>query len=294
MPKNKYVLKIETMKKLFVLGLGLMFCGCSSSMPKEVLEVSEKEFVCGIDKVKDADGNEYKTAYFDIDGGHDVTKEGQCWMAENLNVGKTILNPGDEPSDDGVIEKWCLNQFIGHTPGLFHNTKDSDITYCNGLDIQEGSTLRVDEHRYGGLYSWQEITKNRYVCPIGWEIPTEKDWGVIQKLIKLNMDEVSIWIKENESSIRNFTIGEKINFPIHIGGLRMVNGEFETNSVHSPTYFWAREDLRTSPLPKMIYFGFSETDAWLGTSVRTHHLVHEKSEYFNAGLSVRCIKRGRN
>jgi len=143
---------------------------CEEQTPNMEIEVLQDqvsvsdsiEFVCGRDKIKDTDGNEYKTAYFDIDGGHDMNKEGQCWMAENLNVGTTILNPKDEPSDDGVVEKWCL---------------DKEKEKCEGLNSKE---------KLGGLYTWGEASNYadlktpkgevQGICPEGWHIPEYDDW----------------------------------------------------------------------------------------------------------------------
>ena len=158
------------MKKISISVSIVLLTGCSLvSSPKIegevdpfVIEVQEDAFVCGRDTVKDADGNKYKTAYFDVDGGYDVDKEGQCWMAENLNVGTVILNPEEDPSDDGVIEKYCL---------------DKQKNNCEGLNEKE---------KYGGLYAWKEASnyislntpkgKVQGICPIGWHIPEYNDW----------------------------------------------------------------------------------------------------------------------
>ncbi|MCT4640564.1 MAG: fibrobacter succinogenes major paralogous domain-containing protein [Bacteroidales bacterium] len=173
------------MKKLALLIPLLFLMACEKQAPKVEIEVLQdevnvsdsEEFVCGRDKVKDADGNEYKTAYFDADGGHDVTKEGQCWMAENLNVGTKILNSGEEPSDNGVIEKYPNDQ-----------------------------------------YSWAEamnysLDEPQGICPIGWLIPSEKDWKILQKS---TTQEFSSWnlgdifYRDFESSLTNATSDEEI------------------------------------------------------------------------------------
>lgn len=42
-------------------------------------------FVCGQSFVDPRDGKSYKTVWIADDGSHDLSKAGQCWMAENLN-----------------------------------------------------------------------------------------------------------------------------------------------------------------------------------------------------------------
>jgi uncharacterized protein (TIGR02145 family) len=276
------------MKKISISVSIIFLTGCSLfQSPKIevevdpiVVEVQENAFVCGRDKVKDGDGNEYNTAYFDIDGGHDVTKEGQCWMTENLNVGRVILNPDQEPSDDGVIEKWCMNKFEGHTPSPFHNTAESDVTYCDGLKFLSEVDLLTDEHKYGGLYSWSEIQNNTKVCPEGWNIPSSEDWKYLIEQMDLDYEYLSFWIHENEKSIKLFEVGEK-EFPIKNIGYRRVTGEYESNNIYAPAYFWL-----SSEDPLVISFGYGETSAWFG--------VTKKSVKAETGASVRCVKNKGN
>jgi uncharacterized protein (TIGR02145 family) len=83
----------------------------------------------------------------------------QWWMAENLNIGYQI--PGGSDADTGVIQKYCYN--------------DND-SMC---DI------------YGGLYQWKEmmdynldngypeVTGDEGICPAGWHVPGDSEWGVL-------------------------------------------------------------------------------------------------------------------
>jgi uncharacterized protein (TIGR02145 family) len=76
---------------------------------------------------------------------------GQCWMAENLNIG-TKLDSTFTPSDNGEIEKHCYH--------------DQD-SYCE---------------IYGGLYPWREMMEYsniegaQGICPDGWHLPTWNEW----------------------------------------------------------------------------------------------------------------------
>ncbi len=155
------------------------------------VEVVEDNFVCGRDKVADKDGNEYTTGYFDIDGGHDVSKDGQCWMTENLNVGKVVLEPWEGPKRNNVIEKWCMTKDKRVEPksecdwAMGHDQRKSDIcdeeikilrkrrvkSYtpnCDGTDKKDG---------YGGLYSWEDVWhREKQICPEGWIIARNSEW----------------------------------------------------------------------------------------------------------------------
>ncbi|HOS90464.1 MAG TPA: FISUMP domain-containing protein [Prolixibacteraceae bacterium] len=80
----------------------------------------------------------------------------QWWMAENLNVGTMVHEAYGNPTDNGIIEKWCYN-----------NEPDS----CS---------------KYGGLYRWDEMMQyttqqgTRGICPPGWHIPTDEEWKVLE------------------------------------------------------------------------------------------------------------------
>lgn len=274
------------MKKISISVSIALLAGCSLfPAPKIevdveplIVEVQEDAFVCGRDTVKDVDGNEYKTAYFDVDGGHDVTKDGQCWMVENLNVGTVILNPDEMPSDDGVIEKWCINRFEGHTPSPFHNTEKSDITYCDGLNIFQEIELSTSVHKYGGLYAWSEIQSNMGLCPKGWNIPSVEDWEEMIERIGFDYGNVSSWIHKNEKSMKTFEIGENSEFPIKNIGYRKITGEYESNNIYAPAYFWT-----SLSEPSVIAFGYGETSAWFG--------VTQRRVSDGTGASVRCVKK---
>jgi uncharacterized protein (TIGR02145 family) len=271
-----------------------------------VIEVQEDVFVCGRDKAKDADGNEYKTAYFDVDGGHDVTKEGQCWMTENLNVGTVILNPDQEPSDDGVIEKWCMTDdwsadFLyecdidKRTPRLeicqdryarrHEKKQQSDSNFCDGTN---GKT------KSGGLYSWQEAIKynlndKKGICPVGWEIPLDDDWATLVINLEGNAQERAI-------SVAEYLKNDEIFNGLRVGTLWLYNDE---------RYFMDRGQ-------KVIYLAFPQKveGGYAGILFRTlFSRGHQKRLFegdmapftFNVKMddlmgrtfSIRCIKKQR-
>src|SRR6056297_1040014 len=82
-----------------------------------------------------------------------VDINGECWLAENLNVG-TKVSAGSGMSDDGVIEKYC------HSDG--------------------------DCSTYGGYYLWDEAMAYsttegaQGICPDGWHIPTDAELHALE------------------------------------------------------------------------------------------------------------------
>ena len=93
-------------------------------------------FECGNPLTDPRDGQSYAT----------VDINGQCWMAENLNIG---THNGGYQYNDGQITKSCM----------YNNPN-----YC-------------DTH--GGLYQWNEMMNwittegAQGICPDGWHIPTD-------------------------------------------------------------------------------------------------------------------------
>jgi uncharacterized protein (TIGR02145 family) len=112
-------------------------------------DIQENKVNILVNGVMDQDGNYYGT----------VIIGAQTWMAENLNTGVQILLQYN-PSDNSSIEKWCY---------------DDNIMNCN---------------IYGGLYNWSElmdynpndeaeIGTTQGICPVGWHIPTYKEWSLM-------------------------------------------------------------------------------------------------------------------
>ncbi len=110
------------------------------------------KFICGSSQIADISGNIYNT----------IKIGGQCWMAENLNIGTRIDGSNDQ-SDNSTLEKYCYN-----------DSEDS----CN---------------LYGALYQWDEImqysaSSSQGICPDGWHVPTDAEWCILEKEVDLTSD----------------------------------------------------------------------------------------------------------
>ncbi|MFM2201626.1 MAG: hypothetical protein RL040_826 [Bacteroidota bacterium] len=94
----------------------------------------------------DQEGNVYKTIVIGT----------QEWMAENLNT--SIYRNGDEIPTDLDSAAWS-------------STNSGAWVYYNN-----DSSFACP---YGKLYNWYSCLDARQLCPMGWHVPTEFDWGIL-------------------------------------------------------------------------------------------------------------------
>ena len=103
-------------------------------------------FTCGDDKVFDAQGHAYRT----------IKIGSQCWMAENLNIGTMLASAATDPTDNGIIEKWC------------------------------NANLEANCTATGGLYHWDELMgyvtteSDKGICPSGWHVPSDTELDTLE------------------------------------------------------------------------------------------------------------------
>jgi uncharacterized protein (TIGR02145 family) len=170
-------------------------CGSSADqMAIEFVETS-KNPCPGLPFVWDFDGNRYKT----------IQIGGQCWMAENLKVGKLVESTvqtrvHSNASDNNVIEVYGYN-----------NSPDSLA-------------------RYGGLYDWDELMNyseekgSQGICPDGWHVPTREEWETLNGQFP-----------EKDAGLELQDIGNS-GFNAYMSGDRNAYGGFF--SFTSSAFFW--------------------------------------------------------
>ena len=108
--------------------------------------------------VADIDGNEYQT----------VLIGDQWWMAENLRV--TRYRNGDEIPTDLTFEDWNNSTYGAYTIHPYENFQgiNSDKEMLDA---------------YGALYNWYALNDSRGLCPKGWRVPSDDDWGELVDFI---------------------------------------------------------------------------------------------------------------
>jgi len=102
-------------------------------------------------KVKDFEGNEYKT----------VKIGKQRWMAENLKTAH--YNNGD----DILTTSWIEGESAPKYQWAYEGNESNVATY-------------------GRLYTWHAVTDSRKVCPKGWHVPTDAEWTTLTDYLTNN------------------------------------------------------------------------------------------------------------
>lgn len=197
-----------------------------------------------------------KTA--DIEGGTNktVTIGNQVWMQENLNV--TKFRNGDIIRQAQTNEEWNDAGANGEAVWCYYNNDP------------------VHGKKYGKLYNWFAVHDPRGLAPLGWHIPTDKEWAMAVSALggeiiaggKMKYNGISQWQSPNVGG------DNSSNFNALPSGMRGIGGKF--NFIGESGYFWTRSE-------------YSPSTAWY--RVINHHLptVVRSSEEKVDGLSVRCI-----
>ncbi|MGR3218589.1 MAG: FISUMP domain-containing protein [Candidatus Anammoxibacter sp.] len=181
-------------------------------------------FTCGVDQVQDADGNLYDT----------VKIGGQCWMAENLNVGNRIDGAGNQ-TDNSTTEKYCYKNVEANCA--------SD----------------------GGLYQWDEMMQytniggSQGVCPIGWHLPTDSEW----KTLEMNLDMTQA--EADSTGWRGTDQGTQLKqggFQALLAGFRFTDGSFFTRGTNA--IFWSSTESGSSAWDRILVS--NEAPVFRGTS----------------------------
>ena len=174
---------------------------------------------------------------------HTVLIGNQCWLKENLNIGKKI-DGLTNASNNGVLEKFCYND---------------DELLCNSL---------------GALYRWGEIidydtTNTRGICPKGWHIPTDVEAQTLYDAVGGSGNALKA-IGEGEGSGSGTNIS---GFSALLAGNRdYLYGKYDNLGVS--TSFWLSKGINSGVAKYMGIIGsydniiLYEADDAIGYSVR--------------------------
>ncbi len=181
----------------------------------------------------------------------------QTWMTENLNV-DTFRN-GDSIPQVITKEEW-ENTAKTKKPAWCYYNNDS----TNGV-------------KYGKLYNWYAVNDPRGLAPIGWHIPTNKEW------------------KELTDYLGGFKVASK--------KLKSKEGWFEDGNGSNESGFSALPGGRCSSYDQnsYIYKGIGKWGYWWSSTEYTKKTSKTRSMHSNGtfqwldwdkgeGMSVRCIK----
>jgi uncharacterized protein (TIGR02145 family) len=175
----------------------------------------------------------------------------QIWMLNNLNVDK--FRNGDNIPQAKSPEEWKKAR----------DKKQPAWCYYNN-DPRNGN-------KYGRLYNWYAINDARGLAPVGWHIPTDQEWLILEKSIGNESGKKfkgkSAWVIEGENG--------KIVLSSLAGGYRYDYGEFFNIGYDGD---WWSSTVNENE------------DAWLRYMDYYNGFISRFFYYKGLGLSVRCVK----
>ena len=210
-------------------------------------------WACGETIIDTRDGQVYNT----------VEIGGQCWMAENLNIG-TMINGSSNQTNNSTIEKYCYSD----------NTANCDV--------------------YGGLYQWDEAMQyvttpgTQGICPDGWHFPADAEWMTLEEEVEsttgVNWNTTG-WrgtdaggnLKETGTShwqSPNTGATNSSGFTALPGGRRFSSVSF--NDLTTYAGFWSSSE--------------NGSDAWSRFLGHDRAQVFRYPDYKAQGFSVRCLR----
>ena len=147
-----------------------------------------------------------------------VTIGTQTWFKDNLNAGVMLASGSINPTNDGVIQKWCYS---------------NSTTNCN---------------TEGGLYDWDEAMSYgttegaQGICPSGWHIPSQAEYTT---LITFLGSESGTKLKEYGSS----------GFEGKLSGARDITGVYVYATSYG--YFWSSTTSGIGAWAVYLYSGLN-------------------------------------
>jgi uncharacterized protein (TIGR02145 family) len=218
---NHVNLNVSTEGDTLIIGNGapLIIPGLSAANP---IPPDGLPHTCGLESVHneevtygsvtDYDGNVYKT----------ITVNGREWMAENLNVGH--FQNGDQifiVEDDNGWASSILQPFSCYYQNIVENA-------CP----------------YGRIYNFYAVTDPRELCPVGWHVPDNGEWELLDSALGGNSvaggklktegtveDGSGLWYAPNTNATN------MSGFSAVPGGYRSQFGTFAQKNVEA--YYWS-------------------------------------------------------
>ncbi|MBP6459921.1 MAG: fibrobacter succinogenes major paralogous domain-containing protein [Crocinitomicaceae bacterium] len=188
--------------------------------------------------VTDVEGNNYKT----------IIIGKQEWMADNLKVTKYRNGQPIPHIDDSTVwSQWSAGAYAYYR----HDVK------------------------HGVLYNWMTVNDVRKVCPVGWHVPSNKEWDTLANSLGGNEVAGGKLKSKLHWEAPNTGATNESDFHALPKGCYGINGSF--NGIGKNAYWWtSTENGELSAWGREV--GFNEAILYVGHG--------DKRD----GLSIRCIK----
>ena len=128
----------------------------------------------------------------------------QIWMDRHLDV-KTFRNGDSIPEAKSIVE-W---QNAG---------KEKKPAWCYYKNDP------VIGKKYGVMYNWYAVTDPRGLAPVGWHVPTNEEWIILENY--LGVSQAGTKIKCDSTETENGNAGATSKFCARLGGYRTIEGNF--------------------------------------------------------------------
>lgn len=184
----------------------------------------------------------------------EVTIGTQVWMSENLNVDK--FRNGDPIPEAKTDEEWVKAGKNQQPAWCYYNNDPA-----NG-------------EKYGKLYNWYAVNDKRGLAPVGYHIPSNKEWTILtdylggEDLVGTKMKSTSGW-EENGNGTN------ESGFSGLPGGTRYGGGSFGEFGTYG--YWWSSQKAPAY-------------EAWYRSLHYDDYSVYTYYRNAKLGLSVRCLR----
>ena len=169
-------------------------------------------------------------------------------------------------------ERYANGDLIPNVKGNFEWFNLKTGAWCN-----YDNSLQNDEI-YGKLYNWYAVADSRNVCPVGWHVSTDAEWGILIDYLggefgaggKMKSNEVKYWKSPNESA------SNLSGFSGLPGGYR--DGSYGLVLNIGFAGYWWNSSENSSNFATSRSLGYNSAEAF------------RNSDYKQNGFSVRCLK----
>lgn len=233
------------------------------------LDTLAPTFDCGRLYLDTRDGQEYETVQIGT----------QCWFAENLNIG-TRINTSIGQAPNNIIEKYC------------YNDQDSMCAKYGGMYRPDEIIQTLERDSSGNVIQPSDTFFYQGICPDGWHIPSDEEWGQLEFEIGISLDSIPLneaWrgksvfaankLKKNDPDCASPTThcGDS-EFNALLAG--SVNGDFATNE--GILTAWYTSTVQNQE-PSQLAF-------WARRIDKDNHGILKRQSNLNGALYLRCVQ----